>query len=443
MVETDGILYIDVFNSTLLKFSKEELAALDHKTRKARQLSENNTFSAYHENLRTCIEGRGGKVWATIGDCTIACGFANIDDAVQTAIAIQSRMSHFNFYDNEIGAPIIVRIGVSRGNLPDIPKKRRGQHSQRELDDAGHLQGRCPPGRVRISQQVFEACNFGKNHFRPALAAGSHPRSPEFVSIERMLTPQDQQGMAYLTPSQKRCYPLITASKKDYARIPYTGNFSKVQEVVKEAFVVIGETRKHPEVAGVAGLGHPASTSDAVGLIEVFAALQASPEVSAGIDEWVDSVDMASLMNLVLVGSPAVNIFAHAVNSVLSAGFVQDVHGPMRIRLNGEQHTLHFPKDFEHSEFDRHYALVYLTRSPINPKFDLLWIAGISGMATQAAARFVRDLVLNSRATLNRWNAHDSNVAVIAPRWKEGFTGNDYNGIWRITDYEAVWVGRR
>jgi hypothetical protein len=168
--ETDGILNIDGFGWSALKLSDAERKRLPQVDRDTRAKAEQDTFKWYHQELHEWIESNRGKVWATIGDCTIASGFPNIDDAVAAAMTIQRRLSDFNRLCNQLPNPLIVRIGVTRGNLPDIPQNQRGEHSAPELDEAGHLQKDCPPGRIRISRSAYEALRFNRRDFRPGLA---------------------------------------------------------------------------------------------------------------------------------------------------------------------------------------------------------------------------------------------------------------------------------
>ena len=84
--------------------------------------------------------------------------------------------------------------------------------------------------------------------------------------------------------------------------------------------------------------------------------------------------------------------------------------------------------------------------NPINPSKFLLWIAGISGIGTQAAARFVRDLVLKPKTTFDEWeiNIQDNpNIAVVKPSLQGDRKIQHYiKGNWRISDYEVIWSGR-
>jgi len=440
---SDGILNIDGFNWSALKLSEADRAGLPSSILEARVKAEHDTFAQYHQEIREAVEGHRGRVWATIGDCTIACGFPNIDEAVAAAATIQRRLADFNRYHNRLSSPLIVRIGVARGDLPNIPYKKRGEHSAPELDEVGHLQKDCPPGRIRISRAVFEALRFGPRDFRPGLASDLKSKSTgSLVWSQRSWTPQDEKYVRILSPRQQRSFPIISTSASDVHAKPSDLDFSSIRDVLQEAFVVVGETRT--ELPHESPVSHLAATSDAVGVIEIFGALQSSSKMLAGIDEWVDSEDLATQRNLVIIGSPVVNIYAYAVNTVTSAGFVQEPDGLLRIRVPDQQGTRLFPKAVEHSSFDRHYGLVVLARNPINPKCHMLWIAGISGMATQAASRFVRDLVLNPtqvlKASLGN-PVHKPNIAVVAPHWQSGWQADDYQGKWRVNEYEIVWLG--
>jgi hypothetical protein len=208
--------------------------------------------------------------------------------------------------------------------------------------------------------------------------------------------------------------------------------------------IIVGETRRqaHHDVA----VSHPSSTSDAVGIIDIMAALPSASQIASGIDEWVDTEDLASQTNIVVVGSPANNIYAYAVNTVLLSGFEYEPGLPVRIRVPEDGRTRFFPEGTINSESDRCVGLVVLTRNPLNPQYDMLWIAGINGIATQAAARFVRDLVLNPNSTLDKWNYGKDlrpNAAVIMPNWRDGYELHHYHDAkWRVTDYALKWAGR-
>lgn len=454
----DGILMIDGFNWAALKLSARDRQRLSPTEQDARIQAEHDTFQLYHQEIKKWIEGHQGKIWNTIGDCTIAGGFPNVDEAVAAAMAIQRRLSDFNRSQNQLPNPLIVRIGVARGQLREVPQEQKGEHSQTELDEVGHLEKDCPPGRIRISLGAFNALRFNRQAFRPGLAVDLKSKSAEsLVWVERSSTLHEEEHVRRLPPRQQRCYPLIAASAGELLPRTSDQGFSSIRDVLQDALVIIGETRTNiPEHTPVS---HIAATSDAVGIVEIFAALQSSSTMLAAIDEWVDTEDLATQKNIVIVGSPVVNVYAYAVNTVTPAGFKQEPDGLLRIRVSDTSGERYFPKTVEHSSFDRHYGLVMLTRNPINPKHHMLWIAGISGMATQAAARFARDLVLNPAQRLSVAGDHllspaahttsgteyssskEYSIAVVAPHWERGWQADDYQGKWRVKGYRIEWLG--
>ena len=305
----DGVLNIDGFNWSLIKYTEEQLATLGAEKRAARSVAEEDTFRQYRTRIREWIEANGGRVWSTIGDCTIAHGFEPIDEAVAAATTIQRRLTDFNALENRLGTPLMVRIGVARGDLPEIPASERGEASISVLNEVGHLQKDCPPGRVRISRSVYESLRFWRQDFRPALSVDSKPLSEgSMVWVDRMLTPQDLEGMKRLTPKQARSYPPIALTATDLRRLGFEGELQDVRRILPSALVVIGETRVGGK--GDQPVSHATATSDAVGILEVFAALESSGGVAAAIDEWVDTVDLAAQRDLLIVGSPGGNLFA-------------------------------------------------------------------------------------------------------------------------------------
>ena len=445
---TDGILNIDGFQWTNLKQSVEELKSLSPKDRDKVKQREEETFSLYHKRLQQWIENHGGSIWLKQGDCCIASWFPNIDEAVAAAKTVQRRLTDFNHYDSLLANPLIVRIGVSLGKAPNVIPEKRGEFSSPELDEAGHLQKHCPPGGIRISKHVFNQLNYGRHDFRPGLGDPLMPKiTNSFVWVERSLTPQEVEHVSFLTSTQKRSYPLVAAPLWTKRNDRNDIGFRRIPEILPESLIVIGETRSIRKDSN-SPINHPAPTSDAVGIIEILAASQSSTRVCAGIDEWVDTCDLASQMNLVVIGSPVVNVYSYAINNVLKCGFELEKNGLLRIRVVENGSLKFFPEKVEHAEVDRHYGLVYLSRNPINPKYFLLWIAGISGMATQACARFVRDIVLNATRTLGvlreRFQVSEANAAVIVPRAEGGWELNDYlQGIWRVTNYDVIWAGKQ
>jgi len=439
---SDGILNIDGFNWSLVSYAPDYLATLPEDVQKERLRLEKETFELYHTRIKGWVEANGGAVWNTIGDCTIAHAFGNADDAVSAATTIQRRLTDFNSMENRLGTPLFVRIGVARGVLPDLPQEKRGEAAVGALNEAGHLQKDCPPGRVRISRAIFDALRFGKQDFRPALSLGLKALSKDsMVWVDRMLTPEDVQGSINLSPQQKRSYPPMMLNTAEMRRLGFKLGLGEVRTILPGSLVVIGESRA--SLPGGQPVTHTAATSDAVGVAEVLASLPSSTDVAVAIDEWVDTVDLAAQRDLLIVGSPTVNLFAYAVNRVLPAGFAEPNGGPIRIRIDAGSSQHLFPATYVHGGPDKHFGFVLLDRSPINPTRTLLWIAGITGMATQAAARLARDLVTTPKSVLDGLGVKHPSMIVVRPSWGAGFGPEHYQGMWRVSDYKIVWAGRQ
>jgi len=92
---------IDGFNWSALKTPPRATAA-------------EKTIDKYNNQLRTWIKDHGGTVWATIGDCTIACGFPDIDEAVAAAMCVQRRLYQFNLHENDLDRALIVGSALQR-----------------------------------------------------------------------------------------------------------------------------------------------------------------------------------------------------------------------------------------------------------------------------------------------------------------------------------------
>ena len=90
-----------------------------------------------------------------------------------------------------------------------------------------------------------------------------------------------------------------------------------------------------------------------------------------------------------------------------------------------------------------------ISRNPLNPEKLLLGVAGISGLGTQAVARFVHDMIRDADRFL-REKCRDEcpmvehpTIAVVEPATRGNLSIGDYvKGGWRVCDYAIVWLGR-
>lgn len=433
---TDGILCVDIFNSADLKMAN---AGAD------RQSAEEETFAAYHEIVRTTVEAFSGKIWMSQGDASITTGFKDIDETVVAAETIQRRLYHFNRDpSNQINARLIVRIGLTDGNLPNTPRNRRSTLASSKLDEVGHLEKDCPLGRIRISKAAYEKLKFARDRFRPSANNDLKTKSKcSLVWTDRSMTSDDLKYRDRLAPPQYRAYPLIVDSAEAFQERKCGYDFSNFSEILSNSFIILGETR--PQGQRGTAVTHPSSTSDAIGIIDVMAALQNGGRIMSGIDEWVDTEDFACQRNIIVIGSPAVNIYAYAVNTVTAVGFTDNPARPLRIRVLEHERTRYLPDAVEHTDTDKYYGLALIARNPLNPQYHMLWIAGVSGIATQAASRFVRDLITDPGSTLSRvTNPHKEppNAVVVRPNWVKGYGPHENRGKWRAIEYSIEWAGR-
>lgn len=436
---TDGTILIDGFKFTALGVSQD-------------------VMNMFHDELDRSVKRFAGEVTERTGDGLIASGFSSVDDAVRCALDVQRAMERFNerIAEKNPLRPMSVRIGVSLGRSSKPTLGDEGKGGQDTINHAGHLEKQCPPGRVMISEHVYKAMRTQHEDFRPGPFL-RRDNMATYVSTYRSHVPGELTFRSSLTEEQRSAYPLI-AFPDWTLLVPVQGtDLCGLPGMLQESFVILGETRPESR-ARFSPIDSAAATSDAVGAVEILAAVQASPDVCAGIDEWVDSEDQAVARNVVVVGSPVVNLYAHAVNTVFSpsastsgpAGFETDPQHPFRILVREpHQSVRRFPERMHHSGNNRHYGLAILCQSPFNPEKTLLWVAGISGLGTQAVARFVHDMVRDSDRCLREkrledcLDVTDPTVAVLEPAAQGGLSIGDYvKGGWRVSDYSIVWLGR-
>lgn len=143
-----------------------------------------------------------------------------------------------------------------------------------------------------------------------------------------------------------------------------------------------------------------AGTSDGVGGAVALAALARHSgatrdlKVDGWLDEWPEKCSRVTQSHLLVVGTADVNLYA-----AFLCGLVFDVSfgewsdlGPsfhthyQRINVRGKQYR----RDRQRvSGRESHYGLVVLLQNPWNRDLRLLWVAGLSGVATHAGCRLV------------------------------------------------------
>jgi len=432
-----GIINIDVYHSTRL-----------HEVRPRNGITQDMitaTFENYNSLLDKTFQDLGGSCWLRIGDGRIFL-FPTPEDAVQASIRLLDNLARFNEEQNQLNLPIFVRIGVHEIDkkeekvIKDVPHKKRSEYGHTALDIAGKLQKNCPLGKIALSTGIYHRLRqLWHGLFRPSLTTLDGLRGRNFfVSINRNIMPQEEKLFFGLPQKQMVLIPPVPYPIWEEIVPDQNVNLTKLADFFNgKVLVVLGETGKHPE-SPVAS----AATSDAVGIMEVMAVIKSNPEVRVGIAEWEDTADLVSDRNILLVGSSIVNIYAYALNDLLFPVHFAKAEGQVfdLIIATSKEGTEYFGP---HGIPPRDSAIVITSRSPFNREKALLWVAGITGMGTQAATRLVWDLVRDPVILSQKIEARLDNpiACVVAPYIPEGLWEiSDYYKRWRILDYKILWA---
>lgn len=424
-----GIVDIDVYKSTVLKNGKSQ-----------NEITE--TFSNYHSLVERTFEMFNGESWHRMGDGGIFL-FPTPEDAVNACLRLLNNLVEFNETNNQLSLPLFTRIGIheiDEKDIIDVPEDERGKYAHPALDIAGKLQKNCPIGKIAVSIEVYNKIGIMRNLFRPSIIELSGKRF--FVLIDRPIMPQEEKLLYGLPEEQKKLMPPIPFPTWDKIVPDQNINLTKLDEFFEQPLlVVLGETLSHPR-SPISS----AATSDAVGMMEVMAVLRSNPEVRVGIDEWEDTGDLVSDHNILIIGSGIVNIYAFALNDIFYPAHFAKTGGKIfdQIVATSNKEQLYFGP---HSIPPRDCGLVIISKSPFNLEKTLLWVAGITGMGTQATARFVWELIRDPKETLKRkigGGLNDPIACVVGACVPEGPEGpweiRNYYKRWRIFDYRILWA---
>ena len=119
-----------------------------------------------YENMFKIIEGNvkhyNGKIWTWAGDGGIAAFYLGnvIEDAVNAAINIQTRMIPFNLSSkrNKFLEPIHLRIAAHQG--PTTYKENKGSILSEAINYVAHLEKKgTAPDAVAISREIYDELN--------------------------------------------------------------------------------------------------------------------------------------------------------------------------------------------------------------------------------------------------------------------------------------------
>lgn len=423
-----GLVDVDVFRSSLLKARTPLPLEL--------------VFEDYDRTLTTvCAQYQGQHFTGPSGDGRILC-FESPRAGVLFGIKVLEELAALNRrHLSLLPFPIMARFGVHPASreMLDVPIEQRGTHAHSDLDNVGHLQKKCPVGRIAISQGVYETLGAYQQLFRPK-------RDDQcFISTQRQIFPQEALLIDGLTRTQQHLLPPIPFPSWDSVQPPPGQSFRNLGDFLSQPVsVVLGETSSRP-VPPVTS----AATSDAIGLLEVLGAISSNRQVAAGIDHWEDTADIVAASHVIVVGSGMVNIYAFAINEL--CGPVRFVKSQGRIldkivlTVDGAPPQFFGPHATTRDDYEwKDCGLMVLCNSPFNAERMMLWIAGISGMGTQAVAAFLRDIVVDASEALARANVPSSTepiACVVGARPRansDGYSIQDYYGKWRVSDYEVL-----
>jgi hypothetical protein len=425
-----GVVDIDIYKSTKLKEG-----VLQNEIKQI--------FNSYHSLVEKTFEKFDGQIWHRMGDGAI-CIFPKPSTAVEACMQLLENLVGLNKqFENQLsGSPIFVRIGIHEIELTEItnvPEDQRGKFAHPELDIAGKLQKNCPIGKIALSMEVYKKLELKKRLFRPMLTEFSGKRN--FILIDRLIMPQEEKLLYGLCEEYKIAIPPIPFPSWDKILPNEKINLKTLDEFFKEPLLLIlGDTsseRKDPIAS--------AATSDAVGIIEAMAAIKSHTGVRVGIDQWEDTADIVSERNIIIIGSGMVNIYAFVLNDIFYPIHFLKTGGRVvnQIVATSNAGILHFGP---HAISPKDSGLIVISKSPFNSEKSILWVAGITGMGTQAVASFLKDLILDTRSILSKIGIPNSTypIACVIGAKTRGSESDwkisDYYKRWRILDYDVVWL---
>jgi hypothetical protein len=425
-----GIIDIDVYKSTILKEGRP-------------QKEMEQVFNAYHFTVEKVFSEFNGKIWHQMGDGAI-CIFPTPIQAVDACIQLLDKLVEFNRqWERQLNdSPLFVRIGIHEIDSEDIknvPENERGKFAHLALDVVGKLQKNCPIGKIAISMEVHRNLGVKRRLFRPSLVEFYGNRF--FVLIDHLITPQEEKLHDGLSERQKKNMPPIPFLSWNRIKPEERNNLTTLDKFFEEPLLVIlGETSSEPK-----GSISSAATSDAVGIMEVMAILKSHRDVRVGIDQWEDTSDAVLNRNIVIIGSGMVNIYAFALNDILSPVHFIKTRGRVlnqivATSIEGEEHF------GPHALPPKDSGLIIVSKSPFNLEKLLVWVAGITGMGTQAVTSFLKDLIVDAGSIWRRMGVPTLAypIACVVGAKTRGTEDEwdlfDYYRRWRIFDYKALWI---
>lgn len=151
-----SIVMLDLAGSSKIKVPNQTLVA-------------DRAFRDYRATINHILEKHGCEQYEWAGDGAIAL-FTETVPAVKAAVEVQTQVGQVGERHTELPDALMVRIGIRTGLVYHDPRRGLGEFASRTVDQAGHLEKDCPPGKVHIGDEtakavegMFEARSVGKN----------------------------------------------------------------------------------------------------------------------------------------------------------------------------------------------------------------------------------------------------------------------------------------
>jgi hypothetical protein len=426
-----ALVDIDIYNSSDLVAASRHVDAQSSQQETALRL--------YHAALDDLAAEYQGELWTRSGDGVILL-FPKLGKALEASIALLDRLKEINRAARSelAGLALFTRIGIHLGDpsLQAMPAEERGATESTDLNVVGKLQKNCPIGRIAISEEVHRALGIQRPLFRPSLIQG-----PAFVLAERFITPQEEQLFSGMSDEQKRTMPPVPFLSWQWVRPGVDQGLRTIAKYLEEpVLIVLGES------SADRGMPTAAATSDAVGLLEAMAAARSNTHVEVAIDRWPDTADLVADRHIIVVGSGVVNAYAFTINNIMYP--LRFAKSDGKILHQVLAHSNNGITSFgTNAEDERDVGFVLVSKNPFSPTKAAVWIAGTSGTATQAAALFFKNLVIDARACLYRIGIDDHSphaigcvVVPVVDLDASRLRPQEYSRRWRIRGYEAVWA---
>lgn len=373
--------------------------------------------------------------------------FPSPASAIEAALSFENDLDLLNHKDinieKNIAKPFTVRIGITTGSITSIPIPQRGIFPDKDLDTSGHLKKHCPPGKILLSRDAYEGAGTWKRLFRygPPIRHGSQTLET-FVSATSHMSNAGTTLSQGLSDRQKDVLPVIPFPRWEDLKPDLSFGLPNLHQFFEtdDLLVILGETRTRD--VSYTNVSHPAATSDAVAVTELICSSRTNRDVIVGIDEWEDIQDYAADRNIVVVGSGITNIYAYMFNDIIEPlRFARDPkeYNIIELIVTNERRY-----QFGHHGLfvdDRHSGLLVVCNNPFNIDKKMLWMAGITGIATSASARLAADFMRRGSRVIPADAACQNPIAcVVGGKAPPHSPSPSFWARWRVDGYSLKWM---